>query len=154
MGVEKNMKIGYACIPLTINDRTSRGLTIKKFSKDMFLEVVKQNIEGLKKILENNESLNIKMFRISSDIVPLGSHEINKVEWYKYFENELKEIGEFIKKCDMRVSMHPGQYTVLNAQKEDIVQNAIKDLEYHSRFLDSLGVDSSNKIIQIGRAHV
>jgi len=47
----------------------------------------------------------------------------------------------------MRVSMHPGQYTVLNAQKEDIVQKAIKDLEYHSKFLDALGVNSSNKII-------
>lgn len=147
MGVEKNMKIGYACIPLTINERTSRGVTLKRFSEDIFLEVVKQNIEGLKKILENNESLNIKLFRISSDIVPLGSHSINKIEWYKYFENELSEIGKFIKKCGMRVSMHPGQYTVLNALKEEIVENAIKDLEYHSKFLDSLGVNPSNKII-------
>ncbi len=43
--------------------------------------------------------------------------------------------------------MHPGQYTVLNAEKEEIVENAIKDLEYHAILLDSLGVDSSNKII-------
>ncbi|MBU3098873.1 MULTISPECIES: UV DNA damage repair endonuclease UvsE [Clostridium] len=141
------MKIGYACIPLTINERTSRGLTLKKFSKDIFLDVVKQNIIGLKKILENNEKLNIKLFRISSDIVPLGSHSINEIEWYNYFKNELNEIGEFVKNCGMRVSMHPGQYTVLNALKDDIVENAIKDLEYHSKFLDSLGLNSSNKII-------
>ena len=86
------MKIGYACIPLTINERTSRGLTLKKFSKDIFLDVVKQNIVGLKKILENNEKLNIKLFRISSDIVPLGSHSINEIEWHNYFKNELNEI--------------------------------------------------------------
>ncbi|MBU3174809.1 UV DNA damage repair endonuclease UvsE [Clostridium estertheticum] len=141
------MKIGYACIPLTINERTSRGLTLKKFSKDIFLDVVKQNIIGLKKILENNEKLNIKLFRISSDIVPLGSHSINEIEWYNYFKNELNEIGEFVKKCGMRISMHPGQYTVLNALKDDIVENAIKDLEYHSKFLDTLGLNSSNKII-------
>ncbi|MBX4269422.1 UV DNA damage repair endonuclease UvsE [Clostridium estertheticum] len=141
------MKIGYACIPLTINERTSRGLTLKKFSKEIFLDVVKQNIIGLKKILENNEKLNIKLFRISSDIVPLGSHSINEIEWYNYFKNELNEIGQFVKKCGMRVSMHPGQYTVLNALKDDIVENAIKDLEYHSKFLDSLGLNSSNKII-------
>ena len=61
--------------------------------------------------------------------------------WYKYFQNELNEIGEYIKKCGMRVSMHPGQYTVLNAEKEDIVVKAIKDLEYHAKFLDCLGVD-------------
>ncbi|NNU76257.1 UV DNA damage repair endonuclease UvsE [Clostridium estertheticum] len=141
------MKIGYACIPLTINERTARGLTLKKFSKEIFLDVVKENIIGLKKILENNEKLNIKLFRISSDIVPLGSHSINEIEWYNYFKNELNEIGEFVKKCGMRVSMHPGQYTVLNALKDDIVENAIKDLEYHSKFLDSLGLNSSNKII-------
>jgi len=141
------MKIGYACIPLTINERTNRRLTLKKFSEKMFLEVLEQNILDLRKILENNKNFNISLFRISSDIVPLGSHSVNEIEWYKYFQNELKEIGEFIKRCGMRVSMHPGQYTVLNAEKEEIVLNAIKDLEYHTRLLDSLGVDSSNKII-------
>ncbi|MGH4138146.1 UV DNA damage repair endonuclease UvsE [Clostridium sp.] len=141
------MKIGYACIPLTVNARTNRRLTLKNFSEKMFLEVVEQNLIDLREILENNEKYSIKLFRISSDIIPLGSHSINEVNWHKYFESELKEIGEFIKKCSMRVSMHPGQYTVLNAEKEDIVEKAIKDLEYHSRFLDDLGVDSSNKII-------
>lgn len=141
------MKIGYACIPLTINERTTRRLTLKKFSENLFLDVLKQNIIGLKKILENNEKLNISLFRISSDIVPLGSHNVNEIQWHKYFKNELNEIGEFIKKSGMRVSMHPGQYTVLNAGKEAIVQNAIKDLEYHSKFLDALGVNSNNKII-------
>ncbi|MCB2292109.1 UV DNA damage repair endonuclease UvsE [Clostridium algoriphilum] len=141
------MKIGYACIPLTMNERTNRKLTVAKFSEKMFLEVLEQNILDLRRILENNKKFNISLFRISSDIVPLGSHSINEIQWHKHFRNELNEIGEFIKKCGMRVSMHPGQYTVLNAEKEEIVENAIKDLEYHTRLLDSLGVDSSNKII-------
>lgn len=141
------MKIGYACIPLTIDARTNRRLTLKNFSEKLLLEVLGQNLIDLREILENNEKYNIKLFRISSDIVPLGSHSINEVTWYKYFQKELNEIGEYIKKCGMRVSMHPGQYTVLNAEKEDIVAKAIKDLEYHARFLDFLGVDGSNKII-------
>ncbi|MBW9147636.1 UV DNA damage repair endonuclease UvsE [Clostridium sp. CM028] len=141
------MKIGYACIPLTTNARTNRRLTLKNFSEEMFLEILEQNLIDLRGILENNEKYNIKLFRISSDIVPLGSHSINEIPWHKHFQNELNEIGEYIKECGMRVSMHPGQYTVLNAEKEEIVAKAIKDLEYHARFLDSLGVDSSNKII-------
>ncbi|MGH4122378.1 MAG: UV DNA damage repair endonuclease UvsE [Clostridium sp.] len=141
------MKIGYACIPLTIDARTNRRLTIKDFSEKKLLEVLEQNLIDLRGILENNEKYNIKLFRISSDIVPLGSHSINEIPWHKYFQNELNEIGEYIKKCGMRVSMHPGQYTVLNAEKEDIVEKAIKDLEYHARFLDALGVDGENKII-------
>ena len=141
------MKIGYACLSLTTNARTNRRLTIKKFSEKMFLEVLEENLIDLRKILKNNEKYNIKLFRISSDIVPLGSHSINEIPWHKHFQKELNELGEFIKKCGMRVSMHPGQYTVLNAEKEEIVAKAIKDLEYHARLLDSLGVDSSNKII-------
>ncbi|MCB2288332.1 UV DNA damage repair endonuclease UvsE [Clostridium sp. CS001] len=141
------MKIGYACIPLTVDARTNRRLTLKNFSKEMFLQVLEQNLIDLRIILENNDKYNIKLFRISSDIVPLGSHSINKVDWQKCFENELNAIGEYIKERGMRVSMHPGQYTVLNAQKEDIVAKAVEDLEYHSKFLDSLGVDTSNKII-------
>ena len=141
------MKIGYACLPLTTNAKTNRRLTIKKFSEKIFLEVLEENLIDLRRILENNELYNIKLFRISSDIVPLGSHSINEIPWHKHFQKELNEIGEYIKKCGMRVSMHPGQYTVLNAEKEEIVGNAIKDLEYHSLLLDSLGVDSSNKII-------
>jgi len=148
------MKIGYACIPLTTNARTNRRLMLKNFSEKMFLEVLEQNLIDLRLILENNEKFNIKLFRISSDIVPFGSHIINENKWYTVFKNELSEIGEYIKKCGMRVSMHPGQYTVLNAEKEEIVVKAIKDLEYHARFLDSLGVDGSNKIIiHIGGAY-
>lgn len=141
------MKIGYACIPLTTNARTNRGLTLKNFSEKMFLEVLEQNLIDLKKILVNNEKYKIKLFRISSDIVPLGSHSINKINWHEYFENQLNEIGEYIIKYGMRVSMHPGQYTVLNAEKEEIVEKAIKDLEYHAKFLDLLSIDSTNKII-------
>jgi UV DNA damage endonuclease len=148
------MKIGYACIPLTTNARTNRRLMLKNFSEKMFLEVLEQNLIDLRLILENNEKFNIKLFRISSDIIPLGSHHINEVIWDTYYQKELSEIGEYIKECGMRVSMHPGQYTVLNAEKEDIVAKAIKDLEYHARFLDSLGVDVSNKIIlHIGGAY-
>ena len=141
------MKIGYACVPLTVDARTNRRLTVKNFSKEMFLQILEQNLKDLWIILENNDKYNIKLFRISSDIVPLGSHSINKVLWYEHFQKELYDIGDFIKDRGMRVSMHPGQYTVLNALKEDIVAKAIEDLEYHTRFLDSLGVDTTNKII-------
>jgi len=48
---------------------------------------------------------------------------------------------------NIRGSMHPGQYTVLNSPNEEVVEKSIMDLEYHCKFLDSLGVDYSNKII-------
>ncbi|MBO3318026.1 UV DNA damage repair endonuclease UvsE [Clostridium perfringens] len=141
------MKIGYACTPITTNARTNRRILLKDFSKDKFLSITKQNLDDLQKILEWNIKNNIYLFRIGSDIIPLGSHEINNISWQKEFKYELETIGTFIKNNKIRVSMHPGQYTVINTPKEDVLYKSIKDIEYHCEFLDSLNVDYKNKII-------
>lgn len=141
------MKIGYACTPLLINFKTTRKFILKSFSKDLFLSTTKENILDLKKVLDYNLKNDILLFRISSDIIPFGSHEILTIPWFDIFKEELLDIGDFIKKNNLRVSMHPGQYTVLNSPDEKIVEKAIKDLEYHCKFLDSLEVDFSHKII-------
>ncbi len=46
----------------------------------------------------------------------------------------------------MRVSMHPGEYTVLNSHRGDVVSRAIGDLNYHNLILDSLGIDRKIKL--------
>lgn len=111
------------------------------------MNCVKDNLSDLLSILQWNVANDILMFRISSDIIPFGSHEINQLEWWEMFSKELEECGLFIKLNGIRVSMHPGQYTVLNSPKDEIVEKSIKDLEYHCRFLDALDVDYTNKII-------
>ena len=143
----KNMKIGYACVPLTIDARTSRRLIIKNFNYDNFFVITKANLTDLRLILEHNIKNNIFMFRISSDIIPLGSHEINDIQWQEIFKYELEDTGKFIRENNIRVSMHPGQYTVLNSNSEEVVAKSIKDIEYHTLFLDSLKVDFTNKIV-------
>ncbi|KRQ85831.1 UV DNA damage endonuclease [Caloramator mitchellensis] len=141
------MRIGYACIPLGIDYRTNRGMNLKNFTEESFKKVVKDNLKDLKSILNYNIMNRIYMFRISSDIIPFGGHNINAIEWEKLFKNELKEIGEFIKQNNLRVSMHPGQYTVLNSPNEEVLKNSIQDIEYHCKFLDALSIDYSNKIV-------
>lgn len=141
------MKIGYACIPSSIIARTTRRFTLKNYSEDLLSNLISQNLEDLLTILKFNNQNNIKLFRISSDIIPFGSHEINTFDWQNKFKDKLSSIGEYADSHKMRLSMHPGQFTVLNSPSQDIVNRAIKDLEYHTKFLDSLNLDSSNKII-------
>ncbi len=43
--------------------------------------------------------------------------------------------------------MHPGQFTILNSPRRDVVGNSVKELEYHAAVLDALGVDNSHKIV-------
>ena len=47
----------------------------------------------------------------------------------------------------MRVSFHPGQYTVLNSPDEDVVARAILDLEYHAKMLECMGFGNEHKIV-------
>ena len=54
----------------------------------------------------------------------------------------------------MRVSMHPGQYTVLSSPDQRIVDAAQADLVFHARLLDALGLDMRHKIvIHVGGAY-
>lgn len=142
-----NIRIGYACTPSSLPFKTSRSFILKNFNEDRFFQCVKENLDDLMSILKWNVENSIYMFRISSDIIPFGSHIINTLKWWDMFNEQLLTCGAYIKLHKLRVSMHPGQYTVLNSPKEDVVIKSISDIEYHCNFLDSLGVDYTNKII-------
>ena len=141
------MSLGYACktfgIPFT-NERTC----IQKFaSKEKLLKIIEWNINSLNNIIEYNYLNNIKLFRISSGFIPFGSSSVNKIEWWNEFESLFKMIAEKIKEYDIRISTHPGQYTILNSPNKTVVERAIEDLWYHNKLLDCLGGNQSNKII-------
>lgn len=141
------MKIGYACTPLLLPFKTTRRFQLKYYSEDILIKYIKENLDDLKNILIYNNSVSIKLFRISSDIIPFGSHYINTFNWSEYFKDELLSIGTYIKENNMRVSMHPGQYTVLNSPDNEIVKRSILDLSYQAKFLDSLGLNKMHKLI-------
>ena len=141
------MRIGYACLTLGVRETNFKTCILKNANEENLLRIIEHNLNSLENIIDYNIGNNIKLFRISSDIIPFGSSPANTLDWWNIFEGTLSSIGEKIKKTGMRVSMHPGQYTVLNSPNEDVVYRAIKDLEYHNIFLDSLNVNKENKII-------
>ena len=145
------MKIGYPCINLSMDCRSSRTFRLKNYSESRLIETVEGNLNCLQKILDYNLEHNLYFFRITSDLIPFASHPIMKFEWQNYFKNKFNEIGSFIKNHDMRITMHPGQYTVLNSINNQVFQNSIKDLEYHVDVLDLMGLDKTAKVqVHIG----
>jgi UV DNA damage endonuclease len=145
------LKIGYPCINLTLKNPYSSTFRLKSFSEKRFNETVKNNLNHLLKILKFNLNNNILFFRLSSDIIPFASHPICKIDWDYTFKTELNEIGEFIKKNNMRISMHPDQFVILNSKNEKIIENSIRELQYHSKVLESMNLPYNAKIqIHIG----
>lgn len=141
------MSIGYACITIGQRDLKFKSCMLKNATEDRLKEIIEHNICVLEQQIEYNAKNEIKVFRISSDIIPFGSHPINQIPWWETYGDKLKKLGDKIRDSGLRVTMHPGQYTVLNSPRTDVVAKAVDDLIYHTMFLDSLGAPSRSKII-------
>jgi len=141
------MSIGYACLTIGIPGTSIRTCRKVNATEEKLKELILFNLESLENIIDYNIKNKIKLFRISSDIIPFGSSPVNTLAWWELFKPQFEQIGQKIKASGMRVSMHPGQYTVLNSPDEEVVLRAVEDLNYHARFLDSLGVGSEHKIV-------
>ncbi len=145
------MRIGYPCINRTLNCNANATFRLKSYSETRIIYSLKNNLDCLRRILKFSLEHKLFFFRISSDIVPFASHPINKFNWQTHFEKEFEEIGEFITKNRMRISMHPDQFTLINSIKEDIFARSKKELKYHAEILDLLQLDTSAKIqIHVG----
>lgn len=141
------MSIGYACLGIGIPGSDAKTTTMKYASPERLEELIRWNLSSVKQLLTYNIHHEIRLFRISSDIIPFGSSPVNSLNWTEMFWREWEELARMIRQGNLRVSMHPGQYTVLNSPDGGVVERAVKDLEYHNQVLTNLGVDSSHKII-------
>lgn len=141
------MSIGYACLTVGVLDAQLKTCSLKNAQPETLINLIALNLNALEKMIDYNKQNGVRLFRISSDIIPFGSHSVNTIEWWKLFEAQLKKIGEKAQTADMRLSMHPGQYTVLNSPDCSVVERAVKDLKYHARFLHALGLGNEHKIV-------
>ncbi len=139
--------VGYACVHMNLEAKTSRTMRVANFEEEKWHQMIHENLLDLKLILQDNIKEGIRMFRISSDIIPLSTHPVQNLPWQDIHGELLREIGQLIIEKGLRVSMHPGQYTVLNSPHEDVATRARADIEYHTLFLDALGLNSEHKII-------
>jgi UV DNA damage endonuclease len=151
------MRIGYPCINRTLAARqwrSDRTFRLASFSEARFRDTVAQNLAGLREILRFNGARGLLFFRITSDLVPFASHPVCRLEWWRLFATELADLGRLIRAAGMRISMHPDQFTLLNAPDPEIVARSVAELRYHARVLDALGLDETARIqIHVGGAY-
>jgi UV DNA damage endonuclease len=145
------MKIGYPCINNSLDCTANSTFKLRNYSEKNLKEKIQKNLECLKKTLEYNVKENLLFFRIGSGLIPFAGHEVCKFNWQEYFRKDFEKIGKYIKKHEIRISMHPDQFTLLNAKNKDIVSKSIKELNYHCEVLDLMKLGSDAKIqIHVG----
>jgi len=148
------MNLGYACINMSIGKKvtTNRTMVKRTFQQkglDYVSELALLNAKDIIKILEWNRLNGIKFFRLSSALIPWGDHiDLTQLKNYKEIKSELKKAGDFAKFWGMRITSHPGPFVVLTSPKEEVVKNAIADLELHAKVFDMMGLSKTpyNKI--------
>jgi UV DNA damage repair endonuclease len=97
------------------------------------------NIEATRRLVERVGTLdeNLRMVRLSSDILPVYTKSLWSRYWRlpdvrAYCERAFGEVGDLARKNSVRLSMHPGQFTVLASDNPDIVNRSIEEFEYHT----------------------
>ena len=132
------MKIGYPCVNEAMDCSSATTFRLASYTEERLLPTVAANLTCLRRLLEWNAAQGLLFFRISSGVVPFGSHEINTYSWQTHFKSEFKAIGDFIRANDMRVSLHPDQFVVLNSPDPDIVRRSIDELTEARRSITSM----------------
>ena len=145
------MKIGYPCINRTLTCRGNKTFRLKSYTPQRLKDTIKNNLICLGDILNYNVQHKLFFFRITSDLIPFASHPICTYPWQAHFKDTFQELGDFIKTHEIRISMHPDQFTLLNSQDPHIFTRSVEELSYHAQVLDLMKLDCSHKIqIHIG----
>ena len=156
-------QLGYACINMTLAKQgisCNRSMIRRTFdSKGVAYasELILENLRNLTKIISWNNQNGIKVYRMSSNMFPwMSEYEFTDLPDYDKICNLLKGIGTLAMENGQRLSFHPGQFCVLASPNEEVVLNAMNELDKSAQIMDLMGLPESRmaKInIHVGGAY-
>ena len=132
------LRVGYACVNTQLPS-SARTLRLANVTSERLRELIASNLDALETILRWNEAHGVAVFRLTSNLIPFGSHAANELAWWDEFAPRLAELGRLMLAGGMSISTHPGQYTVLASARPEVVDAAVAELDYHDRLLSAFG---------------
>ena len=113
-------------------------------------DLMVQNIESAQRLVERVGELDepLRMVRLSSDILPVYTEPSWSYFWRRadvvdYCARHFKLVGDSARQRGVRLSFHPGQFTVLASDNPDIVNRSIEEFEYHADMARYMGYGKS-----------
>jgi len=113
-------------------------------------DLVKQNLQNTLNLVIKVSTLpaGLRMIRLSSEILPVYTHAdwsyfYKRADIIKLTEYCFAKIGEVARTTGVRLSFHPGQFTVLASENPGIVNNSIDEFEYHADMARMMGYGKS-----------
>jgi UV DNA damage endonuclease len=84
----------------------------------------------------------IGMYRLSSDLAPYVTHP-DMPQFHHQIEEcaaELALVGQMAREADLRLSLHPSQYVVLNAAEEAIAAKSAAEITAQAQILEAMNL--------------
>lgn len=118
----------------------------RRWQNDPHLRV---SIAYLDRIFDYLAEHDIRMYRMSSDVAPYVTHpELPRFHGQiEACRDELAALGDKARRLNLRLSVHPAQYIVLNSPHEPVATASIRDFVAHAALLDALGADFNARIV-------
>ena len=146
----EKLQLGYACINTELRkksiftNRHMRKATFESKGINYASELNLQNVKDLCTIIQWNIDNGIKLYRMSSDIFTWHSeYNLSDCPDYKQIKMYLKKAGKLAMDNGIRLSAHPGQYTVLASPNPDTVIKSIDILNKTAIVMDLMGMPKS-----------
>jgi UV DNA damage endonuclease len=163
---QDTQRIGFACkymhpdqtqkkklleeIQRPLNTRSTTVQWLNRQTRDVAEErlwdIMVHNIQSYYNLIEYVGSLpnELRMVRLGSDVLPVYTQHEWSYYWKRrdvveYCERHFDRVGALAKANDVRLSMHPGQFTVLASDNDDIVDRSIEEFEYHTDVVRWMG---------------
>jgi UV DNA damage endonuclease len=144
-------RLGYVAMTLSLEDCSPSGtVTVSALNRlpdeetklYRLRRVAGKNLMNTLRILRYNKALDIGVYRLTSRLIPLATHPAaGDWDYAAEFGRQLEEIGGFIRENDMRVSAHPDHFTLLNSKSGKVIEDSIRDLDYHVRLYEAMGLE-------------
>src|SRR4051812_42361523 len=109
-------------------------------------EIAAHNADALVAALERCHELGIGAFRLSSQVLPLATHPITgynleRLDPSGAIAGAFGWAGAVARAYDIRLSLHPDQFVVLNSEREPVVRSAVQELEHQATIAEMIGAD-------------
>jgi UV DNA damage endonuclease len=110
---------------------------------------LRTSLEYLRAILSYCDQQDIRMYRMATGLAPYASHP-DLPQFHDQVDecaSQLSETGSLARSLDMRLSTHPGQYTVLNSEDPAVRAAAVAELEVQAALLDAMGLPAESVVV-------
>jgi UV DNA damage endonuclease len=110
-----------------------------KYTTERIIGTYRHNVKEILRTIPYLVEHSIKSFRLSSTILPLYEFCGELARSDSTIKQDLAEAGRLFQQHGIRVTTHPGQFCVLSSDKQSVIDNSIRELDYHAFLFDAMG---------------